>query len=90
MITLKKKIAALTMALSLLGAITIPIGTSSQIGSYLASQATDNVHLQRAGTAAGAAAGGAAGAWAGAKVGGSAGSVAGPVGTVVGAAAGAL
>lgn len=66
----------------------------AQVGSYLASQATDNVHLQRAGTAFGAATGTTAGAWAGGKAGAAVGSVGGPagaaVGGILGAAAGAL
>jgi hypothetical protein len=65
--------------------------SEAKIGSYVVSSVTDNVNLQRSGTAMSGVSAGMAGRWGGAKVGAMVGSAIAPgVGTVLGVGVGAL
>ncbi|GEM_PF-4850360 len=94
MVTLKKKVAALTMVLCLVGALAIPIGTSSHAGYLLARWLDANDMVEAGLTGAGGALGGLAGEWAGARlgawIGGRVGAFMGPAGLVIGAGVGAM
>lgn len=96
----KKHILGLTFAFTMLISIQlVKDNAEAQLGSYIASQITENTHAQRvsagmsgaAGGMAGRAVGAVAGRWLGAKIGAGIGSAIAPgVGTVIGAGIGIL
>ena len=88
----RKSIFGVVIALGLLFSVqTVKQTSDAQIGSWLASKATENTHLQRAGAGMAGLAGGMAGRYVGAKVGAAIGSAIAPgVGTIIGAGIGIL
>lgn len=82
----------LAIAITLLFSVpTLKTTFEAQVGSYLASKATSNTHLQRAGGSMAGVAGGMAGRYAGPKVGALIGSAIAPgVGTIIGSGIGIL
>ena len=89
---LKKKILGLAIAFGLLFSIQLlKTNSEAQVGSYLASKVTDNVHVQRGAAAGVGLVGGMEGRWAAGKIGAAIGTAIAPgIGTVVGGVIGAM
>ncbi|WP_136465843.1 hypothetical protein [Flagellimonas onchidii] len=89
--TKKSFLGLLAVGILLFSAQSVRQTSEAQVGSWLASQVTENTHLQRGAAAATGVAAGMAGRWAGAKVGALIGSSIAPgIGTAIGAGIGAL
>ena len=88
----KKSVLGLALAIGLLFSIqSFKANSEAQVGSYLASKVTENVHLQRGAAAGVGLAGGMAGRWAAGKLGAAIGTAIAPgVGTIVGGVIGAM
>ena len=88
----KKSVIGLVLALGLLFSMqSLKTNTEAQVGSWIASEITDNVHVQRSAAGMAGLAGGMAGRYAATKIGAAIGTAIAPgVGTVIGAGIGIL